>query len=451
MREPAGDPGALRPGEPRNVAAARRATAALSLLLPLLLLSTPARSTDAVTEWTLEADQLGGGGANWHTLAIMHMAMHDAVNAVHPLYARWAAPVPGEPSAAGALPEAALAGAAAQVLADLHPDHRAQISALFRFALRRLPPGPGVASGVALGEAIGEAAAERRAQDGYTQIHAFAGSDLPGRWRPVPPALETSNTTATRPFLFASGADFAAAPPPALGGAAYLRDVAETRRLGGLDGSDRTDIQSYAARYWAYQSSQRGFLRLAVGLLEAHPRPGGLAEHARVMSQLAAALADSAIMVWSEKERFSFWRPITVIRAGGFGLAADAAWQPFIDTPPFPEYPSGHAADCFTGAGVLTAVFGPRLGPIEYVAQSRMPGAEAVAIGMGQHAQVGDLSSLDRQFPSLADAAQECSLSRIWAGAHFRSADDEAHRLADAIVARALAAVPPLAPPAPPR
>lgn len=411
----------------------------------LLLGAAPARAGDAVTEWTLEADRLGRGGANWRTLAIMHMAMHDAINAARPVYARWAPPDPGEPPASGASPEAAMAGAAAQVLIDLHPLHELEIDAVFQNAMRLLSRGPGAAAGLALGRAIGHAAARRREDDGYWQVHAFTAGDGPGRWRPTPSWRDTSNTTGVKPFLFARRSDFAAEPPPKLGSSIYRHDVAEVHGLGGLDSPVRTEAQSFAATFWAYQSSQRGFVRLAVSLLDAEPRPGGLAEHARIMSQLANAMADSAIMVWAEKERFSFWRPITAIHVGGFGVTADLGWRPFIETPPFPEYPSGHASDCFTGAGLLTAVFGAELGPIDYIAQSAMPHAETAVIGMGQHAQVGGLTEVGRRFTSLEAAAQECALSRIWSGAHFRAADWEAHRLAKAIVARALAAVPPLA------
>lgn len=160
------------------------------------------------------------------------------------------------------------------------------------------------------------------------------------------------------------------------------------------------------------------------------------------MSQLAAAMADSAIMTWSEKEQFSFWRPITVIQGGISGLEADPGWQPLIGTPPHPEYPSGHASDCFTGAAVLAAVFGPGLTQVDYVALSGMPQAETAAIGMGQHVQVGNLSVVERRFESLSAIAEECSQARIWAGAHFRSSNEESRRLARAIADLALAAVP---------
>jgi len=412
------------------------------LMATFAMPASEAMAADAVTEWTLEADRLGQGGANWRTLAIMHRAMHDAANAVQPRYARWSPPLAGEPPAAGTMLEAAIAGAAAQVLVDLHPDHQAEIGVLFQSALRRLPVGPAVQTGLTLGQAIGNAAVARRSGDGYERIHAFSGGDAPGRWRPAPPGFATSNTTVAIPFLFASRNWDGASAPPALGSPAFLRDVAEVRGMGGLQHSARTAAETYAATYWAYQSSQRGFIRLAVSLLDSDPLPGGLLDHARVMAQLASALADSAIMAWSEKERFAYWRPVTVIRAGFPGVMPDTGWTPLIETPPHPEHPSGHASDCFTGAGVLAGVFGRGMTPVTYVAQSGMPQAEVAAVGMGQHAQIGNLAAVQREFPSFEAIARECSLARIWAGAHFRSGNREAERLGREIAARALAAVP---------
>ncbi len=418
----------------------------LTVVLAVALAAGASRASaaDAVTEWTLEADRLGRGGANWHTLAIMHQAMHDAANAVQPRYARWAPPLPSEPQAAGAMLEAAIAGAAAQVLVDFYPEQQTEIGQLFQAALRPLPHGPALQHGLTLGQAIGNAAVARRAGDGYDRVYAFAESENPGRWRPAPPNFASSNTTDAAPFLFASRDWEGASPPPALGSPVLIKDAAEVRRMGALQGSGRTDAQTYAAIYWAYQSSQRGFVLLAVSLLDSDPLPGGLLDHARAMSQLTAAMADSAIMIWSEKSRFAYWRPITVLQGGGPGIEANPGWEPLIETPPHPEYPSGHASDCFTGAGVLAGVFGSNLSPVVYVAQSGMPQADVAAVGMGQHAQVGNLAPVAREFATFKDAAQECALARIWAGAHFRSADMEAERLGNEIAARALAALPAL-------
>jgi hypothetical protein len=83
-----------------------------------------AGAQDAVTEWTLMGDSFGQGVANWRTLAIMHRAMHDALNAALPIYSRWQPPEPDEPSSYDALPQAAMVAAARQVLLALHPDRR---------------------------------------------------------------------------------------------------------------------------------------------------------------------------------------------------------------------------------------------------------------------------------------------------------------------------------------
>jgi hypothetical protein len=406
------------------------------------------RGGDTVTEWTLIGDHYGKGAANWRTLAIMQMAMHDALNAAHPVYARWSPPAAGEPPAQGANPEVAMAAAADEVLVLLHPDRASETAAAFASVLARYPDDAHTAAGRSLGSAIGAAAVERRAGDGFDQVHFFKGNNAPGRWRPTPESFATSRTNDIRPFLFGAVSDVPTLPPPVLGSPSYLGELAETRRLGGLHGSERTPEETTAAHFWAYQNSQRGFVDLAVRLLDAHRPPGGPYEEARIMAQLSVALADSAILTWQEKAKYSFWRPVTAIRADG----ADPTWTPLIETPPFPEYPSGHATDCYVGAGVLQAAFPELPGPIVYLSSAYREALEGptppeppVAFGMGQHAQSSQSKAAggrELRFSSLGAAASDCARSRIWAGAHFPAAEVESKRLADVIVQRALGAMP---------
>ena len=367
----------------------------------------PAAAADAVTEWSLLADKIANGLANWHTLAIMHQAMHDARNAAAPAYARWFPPAADEPAGARADPDAAMAAAARRVMATQHPAALAAVEQTYRAALARTPDGPARQAGMALGDAIGATALARRQDDGFHSVRPFPTEASLGRWRPTPPEFRGSYTTDTRPFLFDGDAGLDPQPPPAAGTPRFQEVVAEVQRLGGLDSTDRTQEQSDTALYWAYQSSQRGFLHLAVALLDAHPRPGGLAAHARIMSQLAAALADSAVLVWDEKERFSFWRPITVIREGAPGVVQDRDWLPLVETPAHPEYPSGHASDCFTGTGVLWGAFPDLQGPVAYVAQVGRPPEGPDANSMGQHSQYAD---------SGLPARREYSSWRKWRG-----------------------------------
>jgi hypothetical protein len=429
--------------------AVRRSTAGLACLslaaCGSLASQAERRGADAVTEWTLIADFYGDGASNWRTLAIMHMAMHDALNAAHPVYARWTPAAADEPPAAGAAPEVAMAAAAEAVLEQLHPRHAADTAEAFATVLARYPDGPPKTAGVALGRAIGRAAAAGRADDGFYQVRYFPGDEAVGRWRPTPPDFGTSPTNSIRPFLFSSVAEVPSEPALVLGSPVYVEQREQTRAIGGRTSTVRTPEQTNDAYFWAYQSSQRGFIELAARLLAARRAADGPYAEARLMAQLATALADSAIVTWNEKAKYNFWRPITAIRAED----ADPAWEPLITTPPFPEYPSGHATDCFVGAEVLQAAF-PALGPITYRSSayfdalhgSNTPPPET--FGMGQHAQsVADPpGGRSLQFPSLAAAADNCADSRIWAGAHFMAAKVESQRLASLIVQHALAAVP---------
>jgi hypothetical protein len=406
------------------------------------------RGADTVTQWTLIGDYYGNGAANWRTLAIMQMAMHDALNAAHPVYGRWWSGAPGEPAADRANPEVAMAAAAAEVLVLLHPKRRGETAAALASVMARYPDDAATAAGQRLGAAIGRAAVDRRAHDGFDEVHFFQGDDAPGRWRLTPTLFVTSRTNDSRPFLFATVNDVPTAPPPTLGTPPYLQQLAETRSLGGLHGSERTPEQTTDAYFWAYQTSQRGFVNLAVRLLATHRPHGGVYAEARIMAELTAALADSAIITWNEKAKYSFWRPVTAIRAAG----VDLTWLPLIETPPFPEYPSGHATDCYVGAGVLQAAFPDLAGPIEYLSSAHMEPLDGLAIpeppnsfGMGQHAQWGQAEGAGGaalRFPSLAAAATNCASARIWAGAHFSAAEVESKRLAGLIVRRALSATP---------
>jgi len=413
------------------------------------------RGGDAVTEWTLIADYYGSGEANWRTLAILQMAMHDALNAVHPVYGRWWPAVAGEPAVEGANPDVAMAAAALEVLMLLHPEHKAETATAFDTIMTRYADDASKEAGKRLGQAIGRAAVARRAHDGFAGTHFFPGDGAHGRWRPTPTLLATSRTNDIRPFLFAAVRDVPGLPPPMLASPAYRQQLAETRSVGSLNSSERTPAQTDDAFFWAYQSGQRGFVHLAVQLLAMRRPRGGIYAEARIMAQLTAALADSAIITWNEKAEYSFWRPITAIRVEG----ADATWTPLIETPPFPEYPSGHATDCYVGAGVLEGALPDLAGPITYLSSAHMEplagpmrAEPATIYGMGQHAQSAPEDApggSERRFSNLTDAATNCARSRVWAGAHFWAAEVESQRIANIIVRRALAAVPEAAESAP--
>jgi hypothetical protein len=324
-----------------------------------------------------------------------------------------------------------MAAAAYQVLLARHPEHApAEADRLFREALRDAAPGEALSGaldkGIALGASVGLASVARYAAP-TSMPRPFPVSLEPGRWRPTPPFNQISLVGDDKPLLFedVGMAELRGPPPPGFDEERYREAVEEVRRLGGGVSVERTEAQREAAYFWAYQSSQRGFLHLGAALMAERPLQGGAWDEARAMSQVTAALADSFVMAWEEKRHFAFWRPVTAINAGGEGVAADPRWEALIPTPPHPDYPSGHSADCSTGARVLEGVFGTAGAPFDYPA-------------------VGALPPVSRRFASFAEAATECGESRIWAGAHFRFASMEGLRIGTVVAAKALKSVPPL-------
>jgi PAP2 superfamily len=318
-----------------------------------------------------------------------------------------------------------MAAAAYQVLLARHPEQAGMVADhLFRAAVAATPVGQAADDAVTMGAAIGLAVVNRYRASGNPPM-PFPVSNEPGRWRATPPFRLVALVGDSKPFLFDDTGTLRGPPPPVLGSPHYLEVVDEVRRLGDDRSRERTADQTAAAEFWASQSSQRGYLHLAIRLMAEHPLPGGIWDEARGMAQLTMALADGYVMAWELKRQFGYWRPITAINEGGFGVTPDPRWYPLLPTPPHPDYPSGHATDCAVGAAVLQGIFGERVGAVRYAAVDLQ----------GQPT---------RDYPSLTASADECAASRVWAGAHFRPANDEGLRIGRAIAVKALEALPPL-------
>ncbi len=388
----------------------------LALLLALIALcGAPQRAlaADVVTSWSSLAAGNAGENFDPHTTTLMHAAMHDALNAITPRYVRWTPGTPGEPSAADAAPEAAVAAAAHAVLISMQPENTASADAALTAALAAVPEGPRKAAGVALGKAVGTATLAQRAGAGDIPVKPFTQSKRAGHWRATPPYADARPPFVRFPtFSGVAPLDLPVPSPPELGSPAYRAAVAEIRSLGRLVSKERSDAQTAAAFFFAYQSSHLNFIDLTIRLLAARPAPQDIWESARTMTLMSIALSDSFILTLEAKERFHFWRPITAIREGGFGVTREADWEPLVDTPQHPDHPSGHAAECAAGAAVLRLLSGTDAQPVRYIATD-IPERPA------------------REYPGFTAIAHECAASRLWAGVHFRTANDAGQRLGE--------------------
>lgn len=118
----------------------------------------------------------------------------------------------------------------------------------------------------------------------------------------------------------------------------------------------------------------------------------------RTLTRLHMSLADTLIAVWRDKYNYGTARPITVLQQ------VEPGWNSYLGNPPFPAYPSGHAAVSALGAELLTDVFG----------QQAFTDNGAFENPAGMRA----FNIKPRSFPSYYAAGVEGGLSRIWGGIH---------------------------------
>ncbi len=384
------------------------------VLLALAVLVWPAVGrANVITDWnhlTLKLEPPRSFTPLTRATALVHVAMHDAINSL-PDQRRYATYLPPVPAPPGASAEAAAVAAARWVMRQytwtVHPENTAllaQIEAQYATSLAAIPDGPAKAAGVQVGEAAAANLWSVRDADGWNnpeQIPFIFPEPAPGIWRPVPP-WPSANIPPfywwyrVTPWTLRGTSQFLPPPPPDITSKAFLADVAETRAYGDVQSTVRTADQSFAAQWWGVceETSTGGVVGLMAAQLVAD-QGVDLYDSARIFALLTLAQADAMVSNLDSKTTLSFWRPITAIREGG-----DAAWTPFLVTPPNQEYPAGHPM--VSGAGLhLLALF----------------------FGQGELAQPLRITSPNcgtRTFRSLSEAQEEVIGARIWGGMHFR-------------------------------
>jgi membrane-associated phospholipid phosphatase len=359
--------------------------------------------------------------------AMLHAAIYDAVNAIDRTHAPYLIRLRSAPR--GASQQAAAAAAAHGVLVLLYPALTAQIDAQFDQSLRDVPEGPGKKEGVAIGAEVARRIVALRAEDGSgAQPPKYVFGTMPGAYQSTPPNFppqpQFTHWSHVRPFALERADQFRPRLPPALTSDAYSSAVNEVKSQGTAAGSTATEDQALTGRFWngAIQNYWNEIAQTA-SLLSSLTT----AQNARLFALLNLAVADGVIAFYDAKYAYNFWRPVTAIRAadtdGNPKTEADPNWLPEVGkTAPDPSYPGAHAVISAAAAAVLTDVLGTE--PFKFSVTSEvMPGAE-------------------RSFESLAAAAQEATLSRIYAGQHFRfdlSAGQRlGHEVADFVLDRFL-------------
>ena len=387
-----------------------------------LISTTSALRADVITDWNKTAIEVmkavNVAGNPWtRSMALVNVSMSDAVNSVQNRYTRYTSELPIDPNASA---EAAAAGAAREILMRQYPGQKAKIDAAFADSMKDIPDTPARAAGISLGEKVAAAVYAERQSDATNMPDTYRPITTPGVWVPTTPPLFPQYATA-KPWGMESASQFRPGPPPVLNNALYARDYNETKDMGGVKSTKRTDAQSDAVRFWTQANLPPSWFQAAAQVSD---RKGlSVADKARLFALMSMALANCFIVDWDAKFTYNFWRPITAIRNGdqdgNDATERDAGWQPLNATPMHPEYPSQNGINAGAASGVLEAIFGKE--PEGFVATD-----------------IND-ARLSRRFASFAQMDLEQKEVRIWGGIHFRNSLDVGDEMGKKIAAHLVA------------
>ena len=378
----------------------------LVLVAALAGAPTTTASANVITDW----DEVGvktiqpigvpppiNPGLFFRTMAMMHLAMLNAVNAIEPRYQPYKFQSKAEPNA---LQEAAAASAAAKVLAGVagNADVRAKLTSY----LATIPDSEAKDRGVRLGEEVASKMLELRADDGSKTLNAYRPVTHPGVYVPTNVTIGWEGLTMT-PFAMTSPSQFRPGPPVDLKSKQWAGDYNEIKELGEKNSTKRTARQTEDARFW-----------LTTGPLSTHSmerqivigKNMSVPDSARFMAMVSVAEADAIQSVYEAKYHYQFWRPITAIRNGDIDGNPETeripTWEPIDVTPLHPEYPCAHCTVSTAVATVIEAMIGTSDIPEVAVTMPTAPG-------------------ITHRITNLNAYTDEVANARIYAGFHYRS------------------------------
>jgi hypothetical protein len=377
--------------------------AALVVLAFGLVSAPPASSAvlvtgDPVLYWNqvMTGGAFGGPPSQARAIAMVNIAVHDAVNATlgHPNNSYLTGIMtPGGDS------RAAASQAARDVLVHLNPANAALYDAELASSLALVPDGQAKSDGISTGSAFASAIIAARTGDGSTAIVPYTPSGLPGRWAPTPPAFAPASLPQwgmINPFSMASPAQFRPGPPPPLDSAEWAEAYEEVLTLGSVDSALRTLDQTESAVFWQNAGGSLSWLQLSLNAAEDE----GLTtmENASLFGMLGVSFADSQIAGFDAKYHYDLWRPVTAIHNGDLDgnplTIGDPGWTALNPAPAHPSYISTLSALSSAGSTTLVSVIGD----------------EPVCLTAGGGT---------RCWNSISEAAQDAAASRVWGGIHY--------------------------------
>ena len=388
-------------------------------------------------------EQFGPGRAS-RAMAIIHIAMFDALDAVVGRYTSYT----GTHASPGPMSvDAAIAQAAHDTLAAMFPSQTPTFDAYLAEDLSAIRNAHQKANGIDLGQRTAAAILAMRVNDGSQVPDPTLGvdyftSDQPGHWRQDPVSLFPLAIGAhwgdCIPFVIDSTTQFRPPTPPDMTSADYTAAYNEVKNLGGVGPlTQRTEEQTFIGIFWAYDATPslcappRFYNQITVQIAD-QTRLSAI-QFARLLALVNVGMADAAMTIWGAKYYYDFWRPVAGIRESDPGTGptclgdgnpdtiGDTNFMPLGSpasnltgpnfTPPFPAYPSGHAG----------------LGGTIFQIMRRFYGTDNIAFTIVSDEFNGQTRDNNgnvrpyrpRSFSNFSQAEEENGQSRIYLGIHW--------------------------------
>ena len=387
----------------------------------------PITELNVIAAETIFAGGRPAGAPPLLDFAMVHAAIHDAVQAYEKRFQPYAVKIR---DASGSR-VAAAAAAARDVLVNRFPAQSDAIHAKYLLFLEN----HGLTE-ADLGRLVGEDAAaaiiKRRLHDGSypdPPPPPDLGGTGAGQWRPTSTASFSAPWLgAVDPFTMDFNEQFRARRPPSLTSREYTRDYNEVKAFGGpvgYPGVTRTPEQTQIGYFYSgntialFEGMLRGLIEACeMGTEQRYCKSlNRLGDSARLFALANLAGADAGIRAWNSKKHYNFWRPITAIQQilpadndGNPETEADPTWTSLTATPPYPDFTSG--ANNLSGS--FTTIV------------KRFFDTDRATFKVTTTATLAVPN--ERTYHRFSDLADDVVDARVYMGIHFRFADTAARK-----------------------
>ncbi len=391
-------------------------------------------SSEIITSWNKKIMEMASAEDDLLTLkgvrteALMHVAIHDALNSIQPLYSIYSF----EGKNTSADPIATTAQVAYEIVISQFPDKKEDLEAELNNWLATVNDSDSKTEGINLGKEVALNILKNRSSDNWNGEADYT-------WHPMAPGVyaefnEHSGTpegfifgagmATAEPFMLTSLDQFRSPPPPEISSDEYTKAFNEVKAFGSSESKVRTKDQAHLAMWWK-DFIENSHNRLARDLVVKENL--NLWESARVFALLNMVVYDAYISVFDNKFHYNHWRPYTAIRWAANDenpdTEPDSEWNNLHKhTYAFPSYPSAHGTAITAALTVLANTLGTG-DKYDFIMTT-----EEVDKA-GPHSDKIKMEPPTRAFNSFSQAGLEGSISRVYLGIHFRYDSEEGYKL----------------------